>query len=217
MKKNIALLSAIILIILTVTACENASGTASTKSRKQQFPNAYCKVSGCENKRKTHSEYCENHACQFLDCTNRALISKKYCSYHNCKHTGCYECAVDGYCAYHECIEYGCENEQYGDTCYCEDHQYIWESYLAGKEAEEAKEQREEEKYSSGGGVLIGDDDSSASNKKSTSSKKTEIDPYDAQNYTEADDFYYDHPDDFLDYEDAEEYLEEYWEKVKNR
>ena len=33
-------------------------------------------------------------------------------------------------------------------------------------------------------------------------------DPCDASAYSEADDFYYDHPDDFYDYEDAEEYWE---------
>ena len=37
-----------------------------------------------------------------------------------------------------------------------------------------------------------------------------EKDPYDASDYSHADDFYYDHYDDFWDYEDAEDYWEEY-------
>ena len=42
------------------------------------------------------------------------------------------------------------------------------------------------------------------SSKKSTKSD----DPYNASDYAHADDFYYDHMDDFWDYEDAEEYYE---------
>ena len=37
-------------------------------------------------------------------------------------------------------------------------------------------------------------------------------DPYDASDYSHPDDFYYDHYDDFYDFEEAEEYYEEHYE-----
>lgn len=45
-----------------------------------------------------------------------------------------------------------------------------------------------------------------------SSSKKTnkDSDPYDAKGYYHVDDFYYDHYDDFFDYEEAEDYYNEY-------
>ena len=53
---------------------------------------------------------------------------------------------------------------------------------------------------------------SSTSSSKSSSSKKStkNDDPYDAKSYAHPDDFYYDYPDDFWDYEDAEEYWEDH-------
>lgn len=45
--------------------------------------------------------------------------------------------------------------------------------------------------------------------RKSTSSKKSS-DPYNARDYYDADDFYYDNYDDFWDYEDAEDYYNEH-------
>ena len=48
---------------------------------------------------------------------------------------------------------------------------------------------------------------SSASKTKSSSkSKSTSSDPYDAKSYAHPDDLYYDYPDEFWDYEDAEDY-----------
>lgn len=46
-------------------------------------------------------------------------------------------------------------------------------------------------------------------NKKSSSSKKKE-DPYDVNDYSDPEDFYYDNYDDFWDYEDAEDYFNEH-------
>jgi hypothetical protein len=45
-------------------------------------------------------------------------------------------------------------------------------------------------------------------NGSGSSSKKS--DPYNASDYTDADDFYYDHKDDFYDYEDAEDYYKKH-------
>lgn len=41
-------------------------------------------------------------------------------------------------------------------------------------------------------------------------SAKPSADPFDAGDYSHPDDFYYDHYDDFFDYEDAEDYWEDY-------
>ena len=41
-------------------------------------------------------------------------------------------------------------------------------------------------------------------------SKASSSDPYDAKSYAHPDDLYYDYPDDFWDYEDAEDYWEEH-------
>ena len=48
--------------------------------------------------------------------------------------------------------------------------------------------------------------------KKSSSSKKSSAksDPYDVYDYSHADDFYYDHWDDFTDFEEAEDYFDEH-------
>ena len=46
---------------------------------------------------------------------------------------------------------------------------------------------------------------SSTKSKKNTT-KAPENDPYGAKDYADPDDFYYDHYDDFFDYEDAEDY-----------
>lgn len=48
-----------------------------------------------------------------------------------------------------------------------------------------------------------------SSRSKSSASKKYS-EPYDAKSYAHPDDFYYDHYDDFWDYEDAEEYYYEH-------
>ncbi|MCH5304001.1 MAG: hypothetical protein J1E41_03980 [Ruminococcus sp.] len=45
---------------------------------------------------------------------------------------------------------------------------------------------------------------------KSSSSKSKTSDPYNAKDYYDADDFYYDNYDDFWDYEDAEDYYNEH-------
>ena len=50
---------------------------------------------------------------------------------------------------------------------------------------------------------------SSGSSKKSRSKSKT-IDPYDVKNYSNEEDFYYDHYDDFVDYYEAEDYYNEH-------
>ena len=51
----------------------------------------------------------------------------------------------------------------------------------------------------------------SSSSKNSSSKKSTkDDDPYDAKSYAHPDDLYYDYPDDFWDYEDAEEYWEDH-------
>lgn len=44
----------------------------------------------------------------------------------------------------------------------------------------------------------------------SSKSKSSSSDPYDAKSYAHPDDLYYDYPDDFWDYEDAENYWEEH-------
>lgn len=65
------------------------------------------------------------------------------------------------------------------------------------------------------------DTSSSSLNSKSTSSSKSTIsrkssssknssDPYDAKDYAHPDDFYYDHYDDFVDFEEAEDYWDDY-------
>ncbi len=41
-------------------------------------------------------------------------------------------------------------------------------------------------------------------------SKSSSSDPYDAKSYTHPEDLYYDYPDDFCDYEDAEDYYNEH-------
>ena len=43
-----------------------------------------------------------------------------------------------------------------------------------------------------------------------TRSKTSSSDPYNAKSYAHPDDLYYDYPDDFWEYEDAEEYWEEH-------
>ena len=49
------------------------------------------------------------------------------------------------------------------------------------------------------------------SSRLSTSgSTKKELDPYDASDYSDPEDFYYDYYDDFWDYEEAEDYWYEY-------
>ena len=48
----------------------------------------------------------------------------------------------------------------------------------------------------------------SSNTKKKNSSAKS--DPYDVYDYTHADDFYYDHWDDFSDFEEAEDYFDEH-------
>lgn len=50
------------------------------------------------------------------------------------------------------------------------------------------------------------------SNYKSESKKSKSVssDPYNAKSYYDAEDLYYDHPDDFWDYEDAEDYYNEH-------
>ena len=48
--------------------------------------------------------------------------------------------------------------------------------------------------------------------KSYTKNRTTYADPYDAKSYGNADDFYYDHYDDFFDYEEAEDYYNEYGE-----
>ena len=50
---------------------------------------------------------------------------------------------------------------------------------------------------------------SSNSGYSGSKSKSSSSDPYDAKSYAHPEDLYYDHPDDFWDYEDAEDY----WEK----
>ena len=45
---------------------------------------------------------------------------------------------------------------------------------------------------------------------ESVKAKGSSSDPYDAKSYYHPDDFYYDHYDDFWDYEDAEDYWEEH-------
>ena len=45
--------------------------------------------------------------------------------------------------------------------------------------------------------------------KKASSEYETDDDPYDAKDYAHPDDFYYDHYDDFWEYEEAEEYWED--------
>lgn len=55
--------------------------------------------------------------------------------------------------------------------------------------------------YSSNGGY-------SYKSKSKSSSKSS--DPYNAKDYYDADDLYYDYPDDFWDYEDAEDYYNEH-------
>jgi len=50
---------------------------------------------------------------------------------------------------------------------------------------------------------------SSYTSRKSTKSKKTD-DPYDVNDYSNEEDFYYDHYDDFFDYYDAEDYYNEH-------
>ena len=44
----------------------------------------------------------------------------------------------------------------------------------------------------------------------SSSKTKSNFDPYDAKSYAHPEDLYYDYPDDFWDYEDAEEYWDEH-------
>lgn len=46
----------------------------------------------------------------------------------------------------------------------------------------------------------------------SSKSKSSSSDPYDAKSYAHPEDLYYDYPDDFWDYEDAEEYWDEHVE-----
>ena len=41
-------------------------------------------------------------------------------------------------------------------------------------------------------------------------SKDNDDDPYNAKDYSNEEDFYYDHYDDFFDYEEAEDYYNEY-------
>ena len=53
-------------------------------------------------------------------------------------------------------------------------------------------------------------DPTAPSKKRKTSKPKTTNDPYGASDYAHPDDFYYDYPDDFWDYEDAEDYWAEY-------
>ena len=47
----------------------------------------------------------------------------------------------------------------------------------------------------------------------SKTKSKSSGDPYDAASYLHPDDFYYDHLDDFWDYEDAEDYWQKHQEK----
>ncbi len=47
-----------------------------------------------------------------------------------------------------------------------------------------------------------------ATAKPKTTSAPKKSDPYNASDYSHVDDFYYDHYDDFFDYEDAEEYFD---------
>ena len=51
---------------------------------------------------------------------------------------------------------------------------------------------------------------SNKSNGRGTNTKSKSSDPYDAKSYAHPDDLYYDHSDDFWDYEDAEDYWEEH-------
>jgi hypothetical protein len=46
------------------------------------------------------------------------------------------------------------------------------------------------------------------SNRSGSSSNKS--DPYDISKYTDADDFYYDYKDDFIDFEEAEDYYKKH-------
>ena len=50
----------------------------------------------------------------------------------------------------------------------------------------------------------------SGNSSSKTKTKNSSSDPYDAKSYYHPDDFYYDHYDDFWDYEDAEDYWEEH-------
>ena len=49
-----------------------------------------------------------------------------------------------------------------------------------------------------------------SSGNKNSSSSSEKTDPYDAKSYAHPDDFYYDYYDDFVDYEEAEDYWEEH-------
>lgn len=55
-----------------------------------------------------------------------------------------------------------------------------------------------------------GQDTSRPAYRPSTSSKSDDDDPYDVNGYHHAEDFYYDHYDDFFDYYDAEDYFNEH-------
>ena len=44
----------------------------------------------------------------------------------------------------------------------------------------------------------------------SSGSSKKSSDPFDAKDYDDPDDFYFDYPDDFVDYDDAADYWEEH-------
>lgn len=130
--------------------------------------------------------------CRYDDCSNAVLDGKFYCAEHNCSNSYCYSPIYDNsnYCGAHKCIKIGCKNEKFYRKSYCIEH-------LTSKDAAKTTETP------------------STATPKTSASRKF-YDPYDAEDYDNADDFADDWAEEFGygDYEEGYDDAYDYWEEV---
>ena len=151
----------------------------------------------------------DRKTCIVSGCNKSAAGGSLYCSTHKCKHSDCNNLGMDdGYCRTHakktsssgsrpnsdnsgsrrytskRCIVTGCNNTRSGNSSYCTKHKCS---------ASGCRNKADASGYCAAHHYKAGD-------------------PFDVYNYDHPDDFYYDRRDDFLDYEDAEEYWYDAWD-----
>lgn len=173
--------------------------TESDTSSSKTSESSTCSVSGCSNSRLSGSRYCKNHTCQKQGCNSlRNENGTIYCNLHaaayvrqqgyrTCLKSECYrrKSSESAYCSEHTCKNKDCTNSVSEGSRYCSTHS---QTSSSGSSTYKRK--------------------SSVNNSSSSISKKSS-DPYNAQNYNDPEDFYYDYYDDFYEYDDAEEYWNE--------
>lgn len=175
-------------ILQTVTTTKSTE-RSSTSSYHSSTSSNICEQSDCTNKRISGSRYCGDHTCRKDGCTNlRYNNGTVYCDTHAAIYA-----SEQGYSV---CSKSGCYRKRSSHGLYCDTHSC-----------------RKKDCYNivaDGSNYCSSHTNHTTSTPNTSSSKGTSrqeyTDPYEADKYTDSEDFYEDHYDDFDGFEDAEDY-----------